>query len=235
VDSKVLSADERRQLLLSVGTHRGRRPLSPVEVAGLFGKIMQSGGTLTECARAASLEGTTWVSRFLRLSQLPATVQHLVDWGSGAGILGFTAATELGRLGESSDQEAVVQAVLVNRLSGSEVRQIVQLRRRSHRPIGECVAEVLGMRPKIEKRFVYVGAIEAPEPRETLASMHQLARDQLLRSVLKEILGDTDITVARLGGERFTLAGGTLFGEAIARKEDMLEREVNERLRRGAS
>jgi len=235
VGSEVLSTDERRQLLLSVGTHRGRRPLSPVEVAGLFGKIIQSGGTLTDCARAASLEGTTWVSRFLRLSQLPVTVQHLIDWGSGAGILGFTAATELGRLEESADQEAVVQALLVNRLSGSEVRQIVQLRRRSHRPIGECVAEVLDMRPKIEKRFVYVGAVEAPEPRETLAIMHQVERDQLLSAALKEVLAGADVTVARLGRERFTLVGGVLFGERIAGKEDLLEKEVNERLRRGAS
>jgi hypothetical protein len=231
---EALSADERRQLLLSVGTHRGQRPLSPTEAAGLFSKIMQSGGSLTDCAQAASLEGTTWVSRFLRLLRLPATVQHLVDWGSGAGILGFTAATELARLDLPSDQEEVVQAVLANRLSGAEVRQIVQLRRRSHRPIGECIAEVVGMRPRIEKRFVYVGAVQAPEPRGKLAGMHQQQRDQLLRRILSEIVRDTTVTVARLGSERFTLAGGEDFGKVIAAKQDWLEQEVNQRLRREA-
>ncbi len=84
-----LTNEERRQLLLSVGTHRGQRPLSPFEVAELFARAISKGATLAECAAAASLEGTTWVSRFLRLLKLPSTVTHLVDWGGGSGTIGL--------------------------------------------------------------------------------------------------------------------------------------------------
>ena len=36
-----------------------------------------------------------------------------------------------------------------------------------------------------------------------------------------------DLAVTRLARERFTLVGGANFGEAINRKKDSLEREVN--------
>ena len=224
-----MSPVERRDLLLSVATHRRQRPLSPIEVAGLFAKIINSGGTLSDCGRVANL-GTTWVGRFLRLLKLPATVKHLVDWGSGAGMVAFTAGTELARLEQESDKELVVQAVIANRLSGSEVRQIVQLRMRSHRPIQDCIGEVIGMRPTIAKRFVYVGVISSPGLKEKLATMNQQQRDRLLARALDGVLAGAAVTVARLGIDRFTLAGREDFGDAIAAKKDLIEREVNERL-----
>lgn len=228
-----LSPDERRQLVLSVGTHRRQRRLSPTEVAALFAKVINSGGTLSDCARATNLT-TTWVGRFMRLLNLPATVLHLVDWGTGAGILGFTGAAELARLNEQSDKEEVVQAVLTNRLSGSEVRQIVQLRQRSQRPIGDCITEVVGMRPRVEKRFVYVGAVTLPELKEKLAKMNQQERDQLFPRALGEVLCGATVAVARLGYDRFTLVGGDDLGRVIATKRDLIEQELNERLLREA-
>lgn len=227
--AEVLSPEERRGLLLSVATHRRQRPLSPIEVAGLFAKIINSGGTLSDCGRVANL-GTTWVGRFLRLLNLPASAKHLVDWGTGAGMLGFTAGTELARLDQESDQELVVQAVLANRLSGSEVRQIVQLRMRSHRPIRDCIEEVIGMRPTITKRFVYVGVVSSPKLKEKLVTMSQEQRDHLLARALGGVLTDAKVTVARLGNDRFTLTGRDDFGDVIAAKKDLLEQEINERL-----
>ena len=87
--AKILSPQELQGLLLSVGTHRGKRLLSPVEVANLFAKVTSEGGRLGDCARAAQLEGTTMVGRFLRLLKLPESVRHLVDWGSNPGAIGF--------------------------------------------------------------------------------------------------------------------------------------------------
>ena len=170
----------------------------------------------------------------MRLLKLPPSMRHLVDWGSGAGILGFTAATELARLNEQSDQEEVVQAVLANRLSGSEVRQIVQLRQRSRRPIGDCIAEVVGMRPRVEKRFVYVGAVTLPDLKQRLTQMNQQQRDQLFTAAFGEVLAGAKVTVARLGYDRFTLVGGDDLGRVIATKKDLIEQELNERLRREA-
>ena len=229
-----LSQQERQRLLLSVGTHRGQRPLSPVEVASLFTKVMTTGGSLSDCARAASLEGTTIVSRFLRLLKLPAAVWHLVGWGSVPGTLGFSSGAEIARLDDDAEEQALVDGVLTNRLSGSEVRQVVQLRKRSKRPLQDCLNEVVGLRPRIEKRYVYVGAVTDAALKVSLAAITQQERDTLLGSVVGAVLGAKGVALTRLGTDRFTLVGTADFGEAMNRKKETLEREINDALARGS-
>jgi hypothetical protein len=230
VVDEVLTPKERQGLLLSVGTHRGNRPLSPVEVAGLFAKILAADGSLSDCARAARLEGTTIVARFLRLLKLPESVRHLVDWGSSPGTIGFSAGSELARLEDAAEEEEVVRGVLANRLSGSEVRQVIQLRKRSKRPVEDCLNEVVGMRPRIEKRYVYVGAVTDAALKGSLASMTQRERDEFLAGAIKAVFDPKSLSVTRLGPDRFTLVGGAPFGEAMNQKKDSLEREINDAL-----
>ena len=227
---QVLTPQERQGLLLSVGTHRGKRKLSPVEVAALFAKIITAGGSLSDCARAARFEGTTMVARFLRLLKLPEAVRHLVDWGSSPGMIGLSSGAELARLENAAEEEEVVTGVLAFRLSGSEVRQVVQLRKRSKRAVKDCVEEVVGMRPRVEKRFVYVGAITDPALKNALERMTQHERDELLAGVVKPVLPSTKLAVTRLAPGRFTLVGGADFGKAINEKQDSLEREINDAL-----
>lgn len=227
---KVLSPQERQGLLLSVGTHKGRRSLSPVEVAMIFSKVLAAGGSMADCARAAHLEGTTIVARFLRLLKLPESVRHLVDWGSSPGTVGFSAGAELARLENDAEEEQVVRGVLTYRLSGSEVRQVVQLRKRSKRPVKECLDEVVGMRPRVEKRYVYVGAVIDAALKQSLQTMTQRQRDELLAGAIKNVLPAKHLAVTRLAPERFTLVGGADFGEAMNQKKESLEREINDAL-----
>ena len=231
---KGLSQEEHQRLLLSVGTHRGQRPLSPIEVATLFAKVLSAGGSLSEGAKAASLEGTTQVSRFLRLLKLPESIWHLVGWGSVAGTIGFSSGAEIARLESDAEEEALVNGVLTNRLSGSEVRQVVQLRKRSKRPLEDCLNEVVGMRPRIEKRYVYVGAVTNDALKKSLPAMTQAQRDQLLAKAVGAVLGAKGLALTRLGTDRFTLVGSAEFGEAMARQKESLEQEINDSLVRGA-
>jgi hypothetical protein len=224
---KGLSQEEHQWLLLSVGTHRGQRKLSPIEVASLFAKVLAGGGSLSDCAKAASLEGTTQVSRFLRLQKLPESVWHLVGWGSVAGTIGFSSGAEIARLEDDAEEEALVNGVLTNRLSGSEVRQVVQLRKRSKRSLDDCLNEVVGMRPRVEKRYVYVGAVTTDALKKSLAAMTQAERDQLLGKVVGAVMGAKGLALTRLGTDRFTLVGSADFGEAINRQKDSLEQEIN--------
>lgn len=224
---EMLSPKERQQLLLSVGTHRGQRPLSPVEVATLFSKILKAGASLTDCAEAANLEGTTIVSRFLRLLSLSESVKPLVDWGSEAGSISFSSAAEMARLEDQQDQDALVQGALTHRLSGTEVRQVVQLRKRSGRTLRECLDEVVGMRPRVEKRHLYMGVIVLPTLRSRLEVMTQRQRDELLRATLRQVLGPISVHLAKLGPTSFTLIGDAKFGEQMSNKKDTLEQEVN--------
>jgi len=225
----VLSPQERQRLLLSVGTHRVRRPLSPVEVASLFAKVTAAGGSLSECARAANLEGTTIVGRFLRLLKLPESLRHLVDWGTGAGTIGFSSGAEIARL-HDAEQEELVRGVLTYRLSGSEVRQVVQLRKRSKRAVGECLNEVVGMRPRVEKRYVYIGAVTDAAVKRLLGDMTQQERDQLFGSAIGSVLDTRGLALAKLGLDRFTLVGAAELGETMNKKKDSLEREINDAL-----
>jgi hypothetical protein len=198
-----------------------------VEVASLFAKILEGGGTLTDCANASNLEGTTWVSRFLRLRSLPDSIRHLVDWGGNPGSVTFSSATEIARLDSETDQETLAHGVLQHRLSGGEVRQIVQLRKRSKRALKDCLDEVVGMRPRIEKRYVYVGAVTDDIVKTKLGELTQKERDGILRDVAEHVIGLAGIGLAKLGTGRFTLVGDAKFGDRMTKKKETLEQEIN--------
>ena len=90
-----LSTDEERDLILSVGTHRPGRMLTPVEVAELLQRALDAGASSESIAKRCLLEGTTTISRFLRLLDLEEASKHLVVFGSKKGSLGFTTAMEV--------------------------------------------------------------------------------------------------------------------------------------------
>ena len=201
-----LNALELGRLRLSVGygTHKKGRPFSPVEVGTLLRKARSEGVSLDECATAIQLDGTGHIGRFLRILELPGDIQHLIDWGTGKGFVGFTSAVELAKLKCSGDQRSLAQTIISSDISSKEIRQVVQLRERSGRNIEACVKEVIGMRPKIEKRFVFVGTVDS-EISEVLDRITQIERDAILASAIEEI--GLQGATGRLGRQIFTLVG----------------------------
>lgn len=229
-----LSADERRDLIVSIGTHRGKRRLSPVEVAQLLKKAIAGGASPVECAAGLQLKGASQILRFLALPGLPEEVQHIVDWGSSGQSLSFTTAFELTRLKSPEDQVDAAEAALRYGMTSAEVRQLVQAKRRSGLPIPECVASVLKMRPQLTVRHVFVGTIQNEELRRELHAMPQQGRDGLLRNALADHLSDLKAS-GRLGPSRFTLVGGAELGNAIRANQAQLEARVNAALRGGTT
>ena len=71
-----ISAHELQGLILSVGTHRGARPQSPVEVGQLIQRAMSSGVSIQDIAGKLKI-GRTQVSAFLKLLDLTKEIQHL--------------------------------------------------------------------------------------------------------------------------------------------------------------
>lgn len=209
-----LSALELGRLRMSVGygTHRKGRPLSPIEVGLLLQKARSEGVSLEECASAVQLDGTGHIGRFLRILELPEEIQHLIDWGSGNNFVGFTSAVELAKLRNVEDQSIIAKGVLFHGLTSKEVRQVAQLRDRSGRPIEECLQEILGMRPRIEKRYVFIGSV-APETVGALGALTQSVRDAMLASGVEEI-GLRGAT-GRLGTKFFTLVGNENFDTSM--------------------
>ena len=130
-----LSPLEIRQLILSVGTHRSERPLSPIEVAKLMQKALDAGEKRKEIADRLHLNGSTIIGRFTRLLSLPPQIQHLIGWGSDPTTLSFTTASGIACLESTQEQTTLAKAVLESQLNKSEIVQVVQIRQRSRNSI----------------------------------------------------------------------------------------------------
>ena len=206
----------RLQMSVGYGTHKKGRPLSPVEVGTLLHRTRAAGASLEHCAEALNLDGTSQLSRFLRILELPPDLLHLVAWGRSRDSIGYTTAVELVRVADADDQRAIANAILEEGLRTAEVRQVAQLRRRSERLIQECVDEILGMRTTVERRFVFIGAVGDEQVHALLANLTQTERDRLLKTSIEAagIVGAS----GRLGERLFTLVGDERFDAALARK-----------------
>ena len=201
----------RLQMSVGYGTHQRGRPLSPIEVGMLFRKARRHGASLADCAEAVRLHATG-VSRFLRILDLPSDLQHLIDWGSGKDFIGFSAALETTKLKDTKEQSAVAEAILSRGLNSKEVRQVTQLRQRSRRSIEDCVQEVLNMRPKVKKRYLFIGSV-ATENVEALQQLTQSVRDMILAEGMESI--GIQSATGRLGVRFFTLVGGERFNASM--------------------
>ena len=210
-----ISPEELGRLRMSVGYGRQKtgRPLSPVEVGSLLHRARGGGASLRECAEAIHLNGTGHIGRFLQILKLPNDLQHLIDWGASKKTIGFSTAVELSRFRDDADQRFVAKVILGEGLKAKEVQQVRQLRFRSQRSIEECVQEVVGMRPKIEKRYVFIGSIIDPQITGALADLKQEERDSILESGLEAV--ELHSATGRLGSRFFTLVGGSEFNDSM--------------------
>jgi len=202
---KGLSPAEQKGLLLSVGARAGRRPLSPLEVGSLLKKSVDAGATPRDLAEALHLDGTSMISRFMRLLTLEASVQHEIDWGDSGSTIAFSSASELTRL-KADEQRTAATAVLANAFTSGEVKQLVQLRLRSKSPLTECIDAVSKLRPTVEERHLLIGGITDDRVRSALTGMTQVYRDELFAKALSELLGSSAFS-GRLGSDRFTVSG----------------------------
>lgn len=219
-------------LRMSVGYGRRQsgRPLSPTEVGLLLKRAVEHGASRRECSEKVDLSATN-IGRFLRLTSLPFAVQGWIDWGAPKDFVGFSSAAELARLPDDSDQRTVAEAVLSQRLTSKEVRQVVQLRTRSLRPIAKCVQEIVGMRTVVERRYVFMGAVIDEDVVAALSRLSQLERNLLLSDCLTTV--GLEGASGRLGPKIFTLVGGGDFGQSMEQLgKESIEHHVRSHIRR---
>jgi hypothetical protein len=222
-----ISTDVQKRLLLSVGSHRSTRPLSPVEVAEAVQAAVDAGTTLQEVAEFLHLEGTSVLTKFVRLLRLSPDVRHLVDWGKSESTVGFTAASEIARLADHDGQMQLCQAGLQQQLGSAEMKQILQLHQRSHRPIADCVTEILRLRPRVQRIHVLLGAVTSPDVRQRLAALTQANRDTVLRSAVKSAFPRLEKYGCRLGSERFTITGDEEVSAELTKDGKDFEAAIN--------
>lgn len=224
-----LTAKELQDITLSVGTHRGARRLSPLEVAQLIDKALSVGTSRIECARILGISPTQ-VSTFLRLLALKTEIQHLADWRvSKNASVPFSTLAELSRL-SPEDQVKAAEAILRNDLKWKEVVQLTQISDRSGKSIEECIASVLALRPQVETRYLFVGAVLTETLKVHLKSISQTKRDQMIDQVLRRLVGPSYGARGRLSDREFTVLSQHDLTRLLDMSADQIEHAVNESL-----
>lgn len=227
---KKLTKENMRDLILSIGTHHGQRPLSPIEVAELFNTAIQEGKTKTQIAEMVLLKGDTMISKFLRLLKLSPKITHLIDWGTTTdSSISFSTAAELLKI-SIEDQEYVANASLENSLTKNEVIQIIQIRKRSNKDVQTCINEILNSRPQIVRRYLFIGAIVDNTISAYLEELKQHMRDSILKKIMDQVLKDTEWS-GRLGNKRFSLVGGEQLSQELQKLEPDFEEFINKQLK----
>ena len=228
---KAIDPSLRRDLVLSVKAGGSSRPLSPVEVAEALETTLQAGATLSDIAMDLLMESTSTLREILRLLRLAPSVRHLVVWGRSASALSMTTASLIGRVSATSDQEGLAKAVLADRLTASEVREVVELIQRGQTREA-ALASVLGRRRQIDQRFVLMGAV-ADAVRAPLETMAQSPRNELLREVLAATYAALSNANVSLGIQHFTIVAGIPFSEIDpVGGAESIESTINAELRR---
>lgn len=222
-----LSPEQRRDLVLSLKTHRSSRPLSPIEVAEALHMALEKGMSFKDIAASLGFEDTSTLKGIHRLLNLVSDAKHLVGWGRSGAPLSMTAASYIARLRDTADQQAVVEAVLLHGLNSEETRQVVEARTHSKRSISECIDAVLRLRPRIERKSLLIGAVISETVRSQLDRMRQRERDQLLVEAVRGCIGDVSDWTGRLGPGRFTLLGSEAFGAKLRSLPNGFEAAIN--------
>ena len=223
----VNAVGEMLRLLRSVGTHRGDRPLSPMEVAHLLRKATAAGSTRKQCAEGLGL-GQSQIATFLKLPELAREVQHLADWGgSTSASISFSSLAELARLRHPEQAEAA-NAILRYGLTWKEVVQLVQIADRGAKPVAQCLQEVLRLRPQIETRHLFVGAITSESLKRHIQGLSQRERDKLIEGALAALLDHKGTIRGRLSPNSFTILSSQDVPKLLGLKPDDLERAIND-------
>jgi len=215
-----------QDLVLSVGTHRTERRLSPLEVAQLIQTAVNTGMTRSECADILDL-GTTQVSTFLKLLKLPRSIRYLADWGGKTNAsISFSTMAELTRLAPS-DQIEAAEAILKYRLKWKEVVQLVQIKIRSSSTLIEAINTVLRLRPRIIKQYLFLGAVYKGDQQKRLGLLSASQRSVIFDSILLQLVGRRSNIVGNLGTENFTIVSTIDLAESLGQQPDELEQQVN--------
>jgi len=223
-----ISPENKRDLILSVGIHKTERPLSPIEVAELLGKLISSGTTKKEISKEILLD-STMISRFLRLLNLAPEIQHLIGWG-GESKISFSTASEIARLKTPGEHRFLATATLEHKLSKSEVIQTIEVRNKFGKPINECVKDILKMRPRIIRRYLFIGAVKSPDVQNRLSEMSQEERNVLFKKSVTSNYPDLPYWEGLLGIKGFNLVGSEDLDQALSKLPTDFESTINDYL-----
>ena len=155
-----LSSDERRDLILSVGTHKRKRRLSPIQIAQLVDRLCKIQGiSLERIAIELSLKNSSSLRKFISLLSLPLELQPLIIWGASPGYLSFSVASEISKIRENDKILILSKDAIENQRTSEEVRAIIQCNKRKGGSISQCIQQIEAIQGKVIQHYVFLGQI----------------------------------------------------------------------------
>jgi hypothetical protein len=196
-----LSSDERRDIVLSIGTHKKNRRLSPIQIAQLINRLHQIQGiSLSQIAKELDLKDSSILRRFISLLSLPSELQPLIIWGTSPGYLSFSVASEISRAKENDRINILSKDALENQRSKEEIRAIIQCSQRGGGSLTQCIQIIETNRCKVIQHYVFFGQLSLVnnDPR----SDEEYSLD--LRSMLSKLVHDDNVLSAAIKDRRFS-------------------------------
>jgi hypothetical protein len=202
----------KKKLMLSVGeVHLPTRPYSPIEVAEAISIALSSGETKETLAELLHLKGTSMLGKFQKLLTLSPNISHLISWGKGNfEKISFTVGSEIAKL-QAGSQIILAKSSLEYSLTSTEVKEIIQVFKRSKKDINTCIKDILNLRKVIEKRGIFIGSIKTEPLREKISMMDQLEKDKLLSKILEVDFSEAMPSSFSLSEKEFVMSGDELF------------------------
>ncbi|MEH2295051.1 hypothetical protein [Nostoc sp.] len=196
-----LSSEERRDLILSIGTHKKNRRLSPIQVAQLLNRLYQIQEiSLNQIAQELELKDSSILRRFLLLLSLPPEIQPLVNWGTSPGYLSFSVASEISRVKESENINILAKDALENQRSKEEVRAILQCNLRGGGSLTHCIETIDSTRTKVIHHYVFLGKL----PTLTNGSQWEEQYSFELRAMLSKLVHEENVLSTAIKNGRFS-------------------------------
>jgi DNA-binding transcriptional MerR regulator len=216
-----------QNLILSVGIHRKKRILTPIEVAEGIKVLRDHKMSTKDIRELLMLESDSMILKFERLLELSPEIQHLIDWGQSSSAIAFTSASEIAKMKDFQEQKLIADNIIKEKLTKTEVIQIIQAKKRSDNTLSTCIEDAIKLRPQIDRKFVYIGAIINKDLLPILSQKSQLERDRLLEGALTSNIPQTVQWEGRLGKDRFTLVGSEDFEALIKKMTPGFEERIN--------
>ena len=194
-----LETKEYAKLLLTITTqkHRKNRCLSPLETARDLKILLENDNwNYNSVSRRLKKLSVKQINEFLKLLQIPETVQTIVGWGNNPGKIDFSTAAKIAELDSSEFKDKLFKTIITYNLKKEETDDIIKLLKRNPEfNFEEAVERVIKLRPIVEKGYVIVTNIsrESVGLLNMISSKNNTPPKKIIEYILQEYVDINNI------------------------------------------
>lgn len=197
-----------RDLVLSVGTHKKNRRLTPIEIAKTLNEILSKaeiyGVSKEEIAQEIHLRDASMIYKFVGLLNIPEQYHKLIVFKGQKGKLTFSSVANATHLPED-EMIVFLEAILSYKLTRNETRNIKELKKRRDYSIEKCVDEVLLSRPTIEDKTMFIGLMVDDIFINILKEVPRNLKNIRFNNFLTDSMNEIHIDSSRISNNRFII------------------------------